>query len=74
VGSFVLVWSNVSLADLGLDSLLSIDGNLHVITNEALASLDGLSTLTTVGGTVAVENNPLLSLEEIAAFLARLGF
>ena len=44
----------------GLETLLSIDGNL-TISETNITNLDGLQNLTHVGGNVIIENNNLLS-------------
>jgi hypothetical protein len=59
---------------LAMTGLLSIGSDLRITENSSLASLEGLSALTTVGDEVVLDDNPLLSEVEIQAFLDRLGF
>ena len=50
---------NPNISNLSLAKLTTISGNLDV-SNTALSSLSGLSSLTSVGGSVTISNNQLL--------------
>jgi hypothetical protein len=62
------------VAQLDLTGLLSIGRSLFITGNDSLDTLAGLDALTSVGDEVSLRDNPLLSSEEIRAFLERLGF
>ncbi len=53
--------SRVSDADLAaLGCVVAVDGDVNLIQNEDLGTLDGLAGLVTVGGSVTVQSNPSL--------------
>ncbi len=62
-----------ALTDLsGLDALTSIDGDLTLVDNLDLASLDGLASLREVQGGVAIEDNPALDLCAVTTAVGQL--
>ncbi len=73
VGGDVEIFNLVSLLNFeGLNSLTTINGNLMIgagsILNQSLESLNGLSSLDSIGGTLEVrDNNSLLSLEGLSS-------
>jgi hypothetical protein len=67
VGRFT-IRNNASLTNItGLRSLRRVDGDLQITANARLASLDGLSNLTFVKGSLGIGNASLTDLEGLSA-------
>jgi hypothetical protein len=71
--SFEISYNDHLTSLAGLEHLTSIGGDLNLVGNGALTGLGGLASLTHVGGDVHIDQNPLLTADQIAAFMHQLG-
>jgi len=61
--------------DLPLDCLREVRGDLRIVLNDALASLDGLSNVTSIGGDLGIDgNDALASLDGLSSLTSVRGY
>ncbi len=68
-----LVISDIAAADAGLLRIHTIGGDLLVIDNASLKSIDDMKAIESIGGSIRIERNNALTGIEIANILVTLG-